>query len=236
MLRGKRVSRDIDLFHDTEEALGATWEADRRLLETDGLEVDVMRERRGFVEARISGRNESVLVQWARDSAFRFFPLIEHDEFGLTLHPFDLATNKVLALVGRLEVRDWIDLIQCHESLQPLGYLIWASCGKDPGFGPLGILEEASRSSHYSKEEVNALVFEGPAPDAAGLSRRWHGAMACARQIIETLPFEKAGQAVLGESGDLFRGTSEVLRQALGSGGIRFHPGTIRGVLPRMLQ
>jgi hypothetical protein len=56
----------------------------------------------------------TVLVQWARDSAFRFFPLVEHDIFGLTLHPFDLATNKLLALVGRREARDWIDIVECH--------------------------------------------------------------------------------------------------------------------------
>ncbi|NQT83092.1 hypothetical protein HQ563_08715 [bacterium] len=54
---------------------------------------------------------DSVLIQWTRDSAYRFFPLVQHEEFGLVLHPFDLATNKTLALVGRLEVRDWIDLI-----------------------------------------------------------------------------------------------------------------------------
>jgi hypothetical protein len=28
---GRRISRDIDLFHDTEEALDATWNADRAL-------------------------------------------------------------------------------------------------------------------------------------------------------------------------------------------------------------
>jgi len=50
-----------------------------------------------------------LIVEWARDSAFRFFPLIEHEELGATLHQFDLATNKVLALAGRLEVRDWVD-------------------------------------------------------------------------------------------------------------------------------
>ena len=33
-------------------------------------------------------------------------PLVRHDELGLVLHPFDLATNKALALIGRLEVRD----------------------------------------------------------------------------------------------------------------------------------
>ena len=32
-----RISRDIDLFHDTVEALEASWAADRRLLEAHGL-------------------------------------------------------------------------------------------------------------------------------------------------------------------------------------------------------
>jgi hypothetical protein len=45
-------------------------------------------------------------MEWARDSAFRFFPLVENSELGLVLHPFDLAVNKVLALVGRGEARD----------------------------------------------------------------------------------------------------------------------------------
>lgn len=44
------------------------------------------------------------------DSALRFFPLQEHAELGLTLHAFDLATNKVLALVGRLEVLCVLDI------------------------------------------------------------------------------------------------------------------------------
>jgi hypothetical protein len=27
-----------------------------------------------------------VLVEWTRDSAYRFFPLVEHPDFGLVLH------------------------------------------------------------------------------------------------------------------------------------------------------
>ena len=71
LLRASRLSRDIDLFHDTEEALAATWDADRRLLESDGLGVDTLRERPGFVEARVTRGGETVLARWARDSAFR---------------------------------------------------------------------------------------------------------------------------------------------------------------------
>jgi len=83
------------------------------------------------VEAEVGSGTERVRLEWARDSAFRFFPLQRHDEFGLTLHPFDLATNKVLALVGRLEVRDWVDVLSIDKRLQPFAYLAWAACAKD---------------------------------------------------------------------------------------------------------
>ena len=111
VLGGERVSRDLDLFHDSEEAVGSAWDADRQILEARGYAVRVVRERPSFVEAEVESGGSSVLVQWTRDSAYRFFPLVGHPELGLTLHPFDLATNKVLALVGRLEVRDWVDTI-----------------------------------------------------------------------------------------------------------------------------
>jgi hypothetical protein len=107
LLGTPRLSRDVDLFHDTERAVDASWTADRQLLEASGFELRVVRERSSFIEAEVRRGNESVLLQWIRDSAYRFFPLLEHSELGLVLHPFDLATNKVLALVGRLEARDW---------------------------------------------------------------------------------------------------------------------------------
>jgi hypothetical protein len=166
LLAAPRISRDIDLFHDTDQAVAASWDADRRLLERGGFQVHLLRERPSYVEAEVSASGDAVRVEWARDSAYRFFPLMRHEELGLVLHPFDLATNKVLALVGRLEVRDWVDVIHCGEHLQPLGYLAWAATGKDPGFGPAAILEHAARSSHYSADEVDALAFAGAPPDA----------------------------------------------------------------------
>ncbi|MBI5510277.1 MAG: hypothetical protein HY903_16085 [Deltaproteobacteria bacterium] len=115
-----RISRDLDVFADTHEALAASWDADRRLLEQSGYGVEVLRERPSFVEANVRGQDGVLLVQWACDSAYRFFPLVSHEDFGLVLHPFDLATNKVLALVGRLEVRDWVDTILACDHIQPL--------------------------------------------------------------------------------------------------------------------
>jgi hypothetical protein len=168
--------------------------------------------------------------------AFRFFPLVAHADLGLTLHPFDLATNKVLALVGRLEVRDWVDVIECHDRIQPLGYLAWAASGKDPGFSPDGILEHAARSTRYSAEEVRALSFDGDPPDAAALSRRWHAMLAEAGEIVAALPPDEVGTCVLARGGTLFRGDPSELRHALDSARLTFHRGSVRGAFPQLID
>lgn len=235
LLGAARVSRDIDLFHDTDAAVDAAWTADRALLAAEGFMVRAVRERVGFVEAEVSREEQTVLMQWARDSAYRFFPLVQHPELGLTLHAFDLATNKVLALVGRLEARDWIDVIACDQRLQPLGYLAYAACGKDPGFSPAAILEHAARTARYSQAEIQSLAFAGPAPDAGELSRTWHALLEEARRIVDLLPVEEAGTCVLGTGVELYRGGAANLRTALQEHAITFHHGRIRGALPRLI-
>ena len=233
-LGGQRLSRDLDLFHDTREAVSATWDDDRHTLEAAGFDVRADRERPGLVEATVSRGGDTLLIEWAQDSAFRFFPLVEHEELGLTLHPFDLATNKVLALVGRLEVRDWIDVLLCDERLQPLGYLAWAACGKDPGFTPPGLLGHAGRTARYSSAEVAALAFDGPTPDAAALSTRWHLALQTAGSVVRQLPVEHLGEAVLDSAGRLFRGDPDELGRQLREEPLVFHAGRIGGALPHV--
>jgi hypothetical protein len=231
---GRRISRDIDLFHDTVEALEATWQADQKLLRSHGYEIRSVHERPGYVEAVVGKGQETVLMQWTRDSAFRFFPLVRQEELGLVLHPFDLATNKVLALAGRLEIRDWIDMITCHEQIQPLGYLAWAACGKDPGFSPLTILEQAGRSGHYATAELEGLSFDSPPPSLPDLLRQWHPMLAEARQVITVLPAGQVGMCVLQRQGDLYRGDLAQLRQDLAADALIFHPGSIRGAYPQV--
>jgi hypothetical protein len=191
-----------------------------------------VRERPAYVEARVVRAGDSVLVEWARDSAYRFFPLVEHPDFGLTLHPFDLATNKVLALVGRLEARDRIDVIACADRLQPLGYLVWAACGKDPGFSPQGILEEAGRSARYSDAEIASLAFSGTPPHAADLARRCTST--CAR-LPQGLPPDRVAQAVLTADGGLFTGDAAAAAEALRRRRLIFHSGRIRGAFPQIM-
>lgn len=213
-------------------ALRATLERDSQTLLEAGYAVEMRRQTPAFGEALVSQNDESVEMQWARDSAFRFFPLIEHPDFGLVLHPFDAATNKVLALVGRLEARDWIDTIECDARLQPLGFLSWAASGKDPGFSPPMILEEAARSSRYSAVEIAALEFEGESPNVALLSQTWKAMLRSAHEIVRLLPTQSVGRYVLNSRNELFRGDVAALRSALSNDELRFHEGTIGGVWP----
>lgn len=236
LLRGPRRSRDIDLFHDTREALAESWAVDRGSLEGRGYELDVIRERPTFVEVEVRRGGESVLIQWAHDSAYRFFPLVEHDELGLTLHPFDLATGKVLALVGRVEPRDFVDTLTCDREVQPLGYLAWAACGKDPGFSPGAILELAAQSARYTDAELRALDFDGGPPDASALARRWRAALDAGREIVGLLPAAEAGRAVLTPDGAPYRGDAVALREAIDQSELVYHEGCIRGAFPRLVR
>lgn len=232
-LQAPRLSRDVDIFHDSTEALQVSWERDQALLLESGYRLDVIREVTAYVEAVVRKGDDAVLLQWVRDSAFRFFPLVEDARLGLTLHPFDLATNKVLALVGRLEIRDWIDVMECSSKLQHLALLAWAACGKDPGFSPLGILNEASRSSHYTEAELRQLSFAGDMPDIASLSFHWKNLLKAAPRFIELLPPERAGQCLLDAEGALLSvDAPEQLELVLEAGKYAWHEGTLGGVLP----
>lgn len=230
--RGNRISDDIDLFHDVAQAVTESFAADRLLLHESKYAVDIKREQVGYVEAVICKDGDVTTIQWAADSAFRFFPLIAHEEFGFTMHPVDLATNKVLALVGRLEARDWIDMIGAHESIQRMGYLVWAACGKDPAFSPGIILAESKRSARYTAEELAQLQFDGARPNAEELARAWRTIVAEAEEIVSILPPSDAGKCVLGEDGALFSGRPDELRREVGDGTLRFHAGRIRGAIP----
>jgi hypothetical protein len=125
-------------------------------------------------------------------------------------------------------------VITCHERIQPLGYLAWAACGKDPGFSPLTILEQAGRSGHYTTAELEGLAFNGPSPDLPDLLRKWHLVLGEAPEIIATLPAAQVGTCVLHRGGDLYREDPAQLRRDLAANGLVFHAGSIRGAYPQI--
>lgn len=146
----------------------------------------------------------------------------------------DAATNKVLAFVGRVEPRDWIDAMTRSDQLQHLGFLCWAACGKDPGYSPLFLLDEAARSARFSMPEFQKLAFDGAPPDPRELGTKWRAILLQARAIAEILPPEEIGKVVLKHDGELFRGEAVQLQDAVHNGALKFHAGAIGGVWPQI--
>lgn len=136
-----RMSDDIDIFHDTDEEIGATADIDINQLRTDGFKVSIDVDIYGCVEATIERNEARTLIQWMSETRTRFFPLVRDSEWGARLHPADLAVNKVIAASTRTKARDYVDLLMIENNMGPLGAIIMAASGKPPNFSPLRIVE-----------------------------------------------------------------------------------------------
>lgn len=142
-----RVSKDVDLFTTTAAAadFSAAQAAVAKALRGDGLDVTVEREGPSFarlaVADPVSGNVSTVElgVDW------RAYPPVQL-AIGPVLHPADAAANKLCALYGRAEVRDYVDV---HGVLKDGRYsaddLLRMATDHDPGFDP-AIFAEALRA------------------------------------------------------------------------------------------
>ncbi len=157
-----RYSNDLDFFHDSLQRVASAFSDDEALLEGARYGLDVEISQPGFIRAVVSRDDESTRIDWAHDSAWRFMPPIRDPLGGFVLHDVDLAVNKTLALAGRDEPRDFIDILFVHERVLPLSALTWAAVGKDPGFTPLSLVEFLRRRGRQRPEEVARLNLAVP--------------------------------------------------------------------------
>jgi hypothetical protein len=134
------------------------------------------------------------------DSAFRFFP-VERDELtGWRLNVYDAATNKLLALMGRGEPRDYLDVLFFHQHQLSLGALCWASAGKDPGVNPFMILQECQRTTRFQPEEFRELHLAAPL-DLPKWKQTWIEGSRAAQALLQRLPAEEVGCLYLDAGG-----------------------------------
>ena len=150
-----RFSDDFDIFHDPEESVSRSADTDVTSLLAAGYEVSWEMREQGFRRATISRDGGTFRLDWAVDSAFRFFPIQRDPLFGYCLHKADLATNKALALAGRVEARDYIDILHLDETYLELGAIVWAACGKDDGFTPATMLDHMARHTRHRQEDFD---------------------------------------------------------------------------------
>lgn len=154
---GHRRSFDLDLFTSQKELIlpfSRTFESD---LKRNYL-YQVIRRFESFVEFEVTIENESIKIQMALDSPFRFEPTIDTD-FGVQVNNFlDLSVDKFLAFFGRVEARDAVDLffILKHKKLDEL---IQLASKKDPGFD-LYWLAIAFQKVNELPNEIDRLPVE----------------------------------------------------------------------------
>jgi hypothetical protein len=207
--------------------VASAFEADRDLLLKAGSTIQIEMNQRGFIRAVVSRADEMTKIEWAHDSAWRFMPPIRNEEVGVQLHPIDLAINKVLALAGRDEPRDFLDILFIHDEILTLGALVWAAVGKDPGFTPVSLLEIIKRRGRYRPEDFSRLNLVEPV-DVVALKKIWLAALDDAEQFIGSRPASELGCLYYCPTVDGFVAPSANVK-------VVPHFGSPGGVLPRIL-
>jgi hypothetical protein len=231
----ERESRDIDLFHDAQAAMQIACAADVAALESAGMIVrraEIWSDtfRRAIVTT-IDG-DDAVEIDWAVDAAWRFFPPVADPVMGWRLHDVDLACNKALALAGRSETRDLIDILAWHHRLGLAG-IVWAACGKDPGYNPLSLLEQMRRNARIDPGQLPFLKAQRINPQ--DLKQQWLVAAAEAETAIELLADGPQGM----EIGVIFLDASGRLCwpdpvRPLTDQGLMMHRPTVGGCIPML--
>jgi hypothetical protein len=203
-----RYSHDFDIFHELAEEVTRASSRDVEVLRAAGFTVHTL-SREGawqmtstFRKAKVLRGDESVEIDWAADSAFRFFPIERDAQFGWRLHLFDLATNKALTLSARTETRDYVDILELHKRF-PLAAICWAACGKDPGFTPLSLLKMMRRFARVNPTELDKI--KARAQDPVTLKNTWIAisdeAEAKMTQLADEQPDVPIGVAFVDDNG-----------------------------------
>jgi hypothetical protein len=226
-----RQSQDVDIFHDTIESLDQSANADVASLRRAGYEVDLVTSQPSFRRAVVRHAQRSSKIEWVFDSAFRFFPVVPDPELGYSLHFWDVATNKLLALAGRREARDYIDTIFLHEHHLHLGALAWAAAGKDAGMTPELVLDLANRNSKFREEDL-ADIRSTQTVHLEDCKKKWLLAVEQAELLIDRLPPLEMGCFYLEATGTPVCPDPDSAE----FGKLTRHFGCVKGAWPRIVN
>ncbi|MFP4623685.1 MAG: hypothetical protein ACLFRX_05850, partial [Gemmatimonadota bacterium] len=115
-----------------------------------------------------------------------------------------------------------------HREVLPLGALVWAAAGKDPGFTPVSLLEQLRRRGRYRPEEVARLDLAHPV-DLVHAKQEWLRALEEADAFIASRPHDEVGALYWSTSQKRFVAP---VGEAAAEGDVTPHFGRPGGVLP----
>lgn len=113
---------------------------------------------------------EAVLVEFARDTRIRAAVRLQ---VGAVLHPEELAADKMLALFGRAEARDLVD-VDALTSRYSHKQLLALAEEKDPGFSGLYFAQALQAAAAHPDHRYTALGLSPPRlADLRDHAQRW---------------------------------------------------------------
>jgi hypothetical protein len=151
---GHRLSYDLDFFTSDDGLVQPVSFQIERLSEEKNLKLKVIRRFATYVEFLISDDNETLKVDLALDSPFRFQEPVFTSRGIWVNHYVDLCVDKLLAYYGRAELRDAVDLYLILES-ESSEVLIEKAKQKDPGFDLYWFAVALNRCIHFPDEPTD---------------------------------------------------------------------------------
>lgn len=144
-----RRTRDLDFFGPSPVAVDRLVPAAEQALLDDGLRVRREIDHRGFARLLVNDDEDRTEVDLGSDA--RLFPVDEGPGFPL-LSGEELAVDKLLALFGRAEARDFVDLMAVADRYG-LERLLDLAAEKDRGFDAKVFVEMLSRLDRLPRAE-----------------------------------------------------------------------------------
>ncbi|MDQ3380414.1 MAG: nucleotidyl transferase AbiEii/AbiGii toxin family protein [Actinomycetota bacterium] len=145
----QRETRDLDFFGLTADAVDRLVPAVDRALRDAGLVVHHIQVNPGFARLIVESADDRTELDLAADA--RLFPA-EPGRPAPMLSGEELAVDKLLALFGRAEARDFVDLMEV-EPRYGLDRLCRLAAEKDRGFMPGVLADMLARFSRLRREE-----------------------------------------------------------------------------------
>lgn len=148
---GHRLSFDLDYFTGTENLVLPLSYQIETACQKRGLSLKVVRRFSTFVELLVKKGDESLKVDLALDSPYRFEPPLISQQ-GIYINDYsDLRVDKLLAYFGRSEPRDAADIYFIMQK-EPLDPLLEQAAQKDTGFDPYWFAIALNRCENFPDE------------------------------------------------------------------------------------
>ena len=147
-----RETRDLDFFGATADRVDRLVPALEHALRLDGLDVSRKRTNRGFAHFTISDNTGGLTeLDLGVDARIRE---AESGPLGPMLALEELAADKTLALFGRAQARDFIDVAALADRFG-FDQLCEPAAEKDPGFSPAVLLDMLGSFNRFTADDFD---------------------------------------------------------------------------------